>query len=333
MASTIRDVARRAGVSIATVSRAMRDPSIVSEQMLRRVRTAADELDYTPSSLGRQLAERRHSANGIVFPDLSGPYYAEVVLGYEDVASELGRAVLILATHGRESAPELVARLAARCDGLVVLGHTVPDEVLLRLAERGTPLVVVARPAIPGIDSVTAENRGTAQRLATHLTRSGARRVAFVGDPERSPDVAERLAGLRAGSEEHGFELQVMPVEHMDEQTGARVAEDLCQHRGSLPDAVACANDELALGLMTALRARRIMPPEDILVTGWDDIMAARYAELTTVRQPLHDLGAHAARLLDDLIEGRRAEPRHEVLPTELIIRSSTTPLKGDYTS
>jgi LacI family transcriptional regulator len=326
VASTIRDVARRAGVSIATVSRAMRDPSIVSDQTLRRVQAAADELDYTPSHLGRQLAERRHAANGIVFPDLSGPYYAEVVLGYEAVASELGRAVLIMATHGRPAAREMITRLAGRCDGLVVLGQTVSDEVLVGLAERGVPLVTAARPAVTGVDSVSAENHRTAHALATHLAGSGAGSVVFLGDPERSPDVAERLAGLRSGADETDMDVTLLPVESMDEQGGARAAEDLCQRPGSLPDAIACANDELALGLMTSLRARGVVVPRDVQVTGWDDIMAARYAELTTVRQPLHDLGATAARFLDDLIEGRRAEPRHVVLPTELIVRSSSSP-------
>ena len=325
MASTIRDVAKSAGVSIATVSRAMREPSIVSVETLRRVRVAAEELDYTPSQLGRQLAERRHGANGIVFPDLSGPYYGEVVVGYENVASELGRAVLILATHGRPAARELITRLAGRCDGLVVLGPTVSDEVLLELAERGVALVTVARPPVPGIDAVSAENRPTAHALASHLAGSGARSVVFLGNPDRSPDVTERLDGLRAGAEQAGLEVSELRVETMDEQGGAVAAEHLCQ-QPALPDAIACANDELALGLMTALRERGVVVPRDVLVTGWDDIMAARYAELTTVRQPLRDLGATAARFLDDLIAGRRTEPRHEVLPTELIVRSSSSP-------
>lgn len=330
MAATIRDVARRAGVSIATVSRAMRDPSIVSARTLDRVHEAASDLDYTPSQLGRQLAERRHAANGIVFPDLSGPYYAEVVLGYEAVASELGQAVLILATHGRPAAAEMVTRLAGRCDGLVVLGPTVSDAVLLRLADRGVPLVTAARPPVAGVDSVSAENDGTARALATHLADEGARTVLFLGDPALSSDVRERLAGLEAGADAAGIDVRVLPVESMDEEGGARAADGLAGRAGSLPDAIACANDELALGLMTALRARGVVAPRDLLVTGWDDIMAARYAELTTVRQPLHDLGATAARFLDDLIAGRRAEPRHEVLRTELIVRSSSSPAKGD---
>ena len=105
MGATIRDVAQHAGVSIATVSRVLRGTATVAPQTRDRVTAAVDELRFTPSQLGRQLAERRHAANGIVFPDLSGPYFAEVVLGYEAVAAELGRSVLILSTHGREAAP------------------------------------------------------------------------------------------------------------------------------------------------------------------------------------------------------------------------------------
>ena len=143
-------------------------------QTLVRVQEAASRADYTPSQLGRQLAERRHAANGIVFPDLSGPYYAEVVLGYEAVASELGRAVLILSTHGRPAAAEMVDRLAGRCDGLVVLGPTVPDEVLVSVADRGVPLVLAARAPVGRHRlGVRGERRSTARALATHLADDG----------------------------------------------------------------------------------------------------------------------------------------------------------------
>src|SRR5918994_6469267 len=118
---TIRDVAAHAGVSIATVSRVMRGTTRVMPQTRERVLASIADLRFTPSPLGRALAEGRHAANGIVFPDLSGPYYAEVVLGYESVAALLDRSVLILSTHGRRDAASLVTGLAARCDGLVVL--------------------------------------------------------------------------------------------------------------------------------------------------------------------------------------------------------------------
>ena len=148
MAATIRDVARQAGVSIATVSRVMRNSADVRPDTQERVRAAALELRYTPSQLGRQLAERRHAANGIVFPDLSGPYYAEVVLGYESVAAELGRSVLILSTHGREDPNRALREMAGRCDGLVILSRTVSDDAVVDLAESGAKLVLIARPPI-----------------------------------------------------------------------------------------------------------------------------------------------------------------------------------------
>jgi len=327
MASTIRDVASRAGVSIATVSRALRDPAVVSPHTQDKVARAAAELEYVPSHLGRQLAERRHAANGIVFPDLSGPYFAEVVLGYEAVAAELGRSVLILSTHGRQGAPTMVQDLAGRSDGLVVLGRTVSDDVLHALARRGVPLVLLARSPLVGVDSVNAENRDTARALAEHLADAGARTIAFVGDPGLSPDVLERLEGLRMGAAGRGLEVRLQAAAGLDEETGLQVAAEVLA-AGEVPDAFACANDELALGLMTGLREGGVRVPDDVSVTGWDDVMASRYAGLTTVRQPMRELGATAARLLDELIRGERDTPRHEVLATELIVRSSTTPRK-----
>jgi len=175
--STIRDVARHAGVSIATVSRVMRGSETVREHTRDRVVAAAEELQYVPSQLGRQLAERRYAANGIVFPDLSGPYYAEVVLGYESVAADLGRSVLILSTHGRAAAPAMVEGLAARSDGLVVLGRTVGDDVvrgLVRLpSEEETATAERVRAARAAATAGPARaRRGRRSRSRTRRPRS-----------------------------------------------------------------------------------------------------------------------------------------------------------------
>jgi LacI family transcriptional regulator len=323
--STIRDVARVAGVSIATVSRAMRDSTTVRPDTRDRVIAAARELEYTPSQLGRQLAERRYAANGIVFPDLSGPYYAEVVMGYEDVAAELRRSVLILSTHDRPDSDAAVRDMAGRCDGLVVLQRTVSDAVVEQLAARGIPLVLVARPPVGDLVTVNAENASSARALGEHLVTGGARRIAFVGDPAASPDVTERWDGLRDAAEAAGAELRLVQCAELNEEAGAAQATALLAH-GDLPDAIACANDELALGLLHELRAAGVDVPGQVQVTGWDDVMAARYADLTTVRQPMRELGATAARLLDDLITGaaRGAGDRHTRLPTELVVRGTT---------
>lgn len=328
MQATIRDVAKLAGVSIATVSRVMRGHEHVREGTRDRVTAAIAELEFSPSRLGRSLAERRHAANGIVFPDLSGPYYAEVVLGYEAMAAELGRSVLILSTHGRDAAPAMVEDMAGRCDGLVVMGRTIPDDVVGRIAARGLPVVLLARPRIEGIDSVEAENTETSARLTRHVVGTGARQIVFVGDPASAPDVAERWTGVSgAVAEVDDVTLTQVHPRGFSEADGAEVAREALQAR--LPDAFMCTNDELALGLLAELRRNGVDVPGQVRVTGWDDVMAARYAGLTTVRQPMRELGATAARLLDELITGARAEPRNLVLPTELVVRTSCgTPRK-----
>ncbi len=235
MPSTIRDVAREAGVSIATVSRAMRDSTSVRPDTRDRVMAAARDLEYTPSQLGRQLAERRYAANGIVFPDLSGPYYAEVVMGYEDVAAELRRSVLILSTHGRADADAAVRDMAGRCDGLVVLQRTISDDVVEQLAARGTRIVLVARPPVGDLATVNAENAGSARALGEHLVAGGARRIAFVGDPAASPDVAERWQGLGDAATAAGADLPAGAVRRAQRGGGRRRGASPCSRPATCP--------------------------------------------------------------------------------------------------
>ena len=153
---TIYDVAARAGVGIATVSRALRGSAPVADATRARVLAAVEELGFRPSHAGTSLAERRHAANGIVFPDLSGPYYAEVLLGYEEAASRLGRSVLVLATHGRPDPDAAVRDLAGRVDGLVVLGRTVDDEIVAELARPGCPSSSSPGP-VDDVDSIRTD--------------------------------------------------------------------------------------------------------------------------------------------------------------------------------
>jgi len=318
---TIRDVAAHAGVSIATVSRVMRGTAPVAPETRRRVLATVNELRFTPSSLGRSLAEGRHAANGIVFPDLSGPYYAEVILGYEEVAGELGQSVLILSTRGRPDAPEMVLDLAGRVDGLVILGRTVSDEVVTEIVARGTPVVLVARPGTEGVDSIQAENRHSAAILTRHVLGHGARRMVFLGDADRSADASERWTGMRNALSQAGLELEEPIPAGFSEEAGWQAAPDLTA--AGLPDAVVCANDELALGLIGGLTALGIEVPDEVAVTGWDDVMAARYCGLTTVEQPVRELGAQAARVLDRRIRGDDGPASHEVLATRLVVRHS----------
>ncbi|GAA4696781.1 LacI family DNA-binding transcriptional regulator [Phytohabitans rumicis] len=328
---TIYEVARRAGVSIATVSRAMRDSDLVTAETRARVRAAAQELDFTPSRLGRSLAEGQHAANGIVFPDLVGPYYAEVVLGYEEVAAELGRSVLILATHGRRDAAAQVLDLANRVDGMVIMGRTVGDDVVERIAATGPPLVLLARDPVSTVDTIRTDNERSARELAEHLLAHGHRRFAFLGDPDDSPDVAGRYAGFAAGLRAAGVPVPA-PVRCAFNLDAGREAASGLLRRRTRPQAVVCANDEVALGVHTAATEAGLSIPDDLAITGWDDVMAAGFAGLTTVRQPMRELGATAARWLHDRItepSRDRTPVRRQVLPTQLTVRRSCGPHTG----
>ncbi|MEV0618706.1 LacI family DNA-binding transcriptional regulator [Nonomuraea sp. NPDC050404] len=319
---TIYEVAKRAGVSIATVSRALRGTGPVAARTREKVLKAVEELNFTPSRLGVSLAEGRHAANGVVFPDLAGPYYAEVLLGYEEVASELGRSVIVLSTKGRTKVNDLIKDLAGRVDGLLIFGHTVPEPLVTELVRLGMHLVFVSRDPLPGADTLRSENTSSARALAGHLQGHGYERFAFLGAPLTSrDDVDERWQGVHAAL---GGAIEAVDTGQYTVECGFEAARKLLAGRGR-PRAIICSDDEVALGALLAAEGLGLDVPGEVAVTGWDDIMAARHARpaLTTVRQPMRQLGARAARALDELITGAREEPSHLILTTELVIRAS----------
>jgi LacI family transcriptional regulator len=321
--TTIYSVAQLAGVSIATVSRVLQGSRATSPQTRAKVLRAVDDLDYVPLQAARSLAVHRHEAHGIVVPDLIGPYYSELLMGYESAAAELGQSVVIVVAHPTEEATRAV-RLSSRVDGLVVANSTVSDEVAGSLARR-TPVVLLARPPLAGCDAVSAENFQSAMALTEHLLGHGRRRLSFVGDPAGSPDVQERYLGFSTALSASGTAV-VGPIVKVGfrERSGADVAAQVLSQT-TPPDALVCANDELALSTMKALQYSGIRVPDDIAIVGWDDVMTARYVSpgLTTVRQPLYELGRAAATRLHERIAGASTAPEPLILPTELVLRTS----------
>lgn len=319
---TIYDVAGRAGVSIATVSRALRGSPAVAQDTRERVLATVKELRYRPSRLGQSLAVGQHAASGIVFPDLSGPYYAEVVLGYEEVVAELGRSVLILATHGRPDPVRKVLDLAGRVDGMVIMGRTVSDEIVEQIAAGGLPMVLLARPSFGALDTVNADNDHSARSLVAHLLEHGYRSFGYLGDPTESPDIAGRYAGFRAALLAAGVPPPPPVTCAFDVRAGYAAARTVLS-AGQVPQALVCANDEVALGAMRAAGDLGIAVPDQVAITGWDDVMAAEYARLTTVRQPMRELGAVAARWLQERTSGADGAVRRLVLSSQLVVRAS----------
>lgn len=323
-AATIYSVAQRAGVSIATVSRVLQGTTSTSEGTRRKVMQAVEELDYVPLRAARSLAVQRHEAHGLVVPELRGPYYAELLTGYESAAAALGQSVVLVVTGRRDDPTQAVRDLAGRVDGLALSYSTIADPVVQSLA-RTTPVVLVARQQVPGTDAVVTESTESARALTAHLFAHGRTHLVFVGDPDSSSDVQARYTGFR-----HAHAAADIPVRRPPlrvpflEAAGVQVAEEILRRRVKV-DGLVCANDELALAVMKRLEGSGVRVPDDIAIVGWDDVMTARYITpgLTTVRQPMREPGQTAATRLHERITGMPARPEPIVLPTELVLRSS----------
>ncbi|WP_392544674.1 LacI family DNA-binding transcriptional regulator [Oryzobacter telluris] len=317
--ATIYAVADLAQVSIATVSRVLQGSPVVTEKTRQKVLAAVDQLDYLPSGAARSLAVRHHDTYGLVLPELSGPYYAELLVGFETRAAQLDQSVMLVLAGTKKDRGQAVRTLATRVDGIAVLGSDVAH-----VGGSTKPLVVIAGHASSGIETVTAENIEGARRITEHLLDHGRTRLRFVGDPSAAHDVGERHQGFLAAHHDRGLEPAAPVLASFREEEGTAVAERIVA--GDIDtDALVCGNDELALAIMARLTDRGVSVPGDIAVVGWDDVMTSRYVRpgLTTVRQPVQAVGALAADRLHHLVSGAAPSAVRHVLPTEVVIRSS----------
>lgn len=340
------DVAERSGVSIATVSRVYRTPDSVRAQTRERVLEAARQLGYVPSGNARGLASRTTGVLGLCFPDYADPdaeadaeadsdaddavmlYSDQIIRGMERAARRHGYALLIAASL--EGGPEsLVAKVAGRVDGFAVLAQTVPTEDL-EVISRRLPVVMIAGPReIDHLDHIVVANADGERELARHLIEDhGLRRLAFVGGEVESPDAEARFLGFQQACRDAGLPVPDAPdlrAEMMTQAEGARAAEALLDRDGERPQGVLFANDQMAVGALRALERRGVRVPEDIAVTGFDGIPLSRIVRpsLTTVRQPIRQLGEQAVELLVQRLGDSGSEPVSLMLPVSLIRRAS----------
>jgi LacI family transcriptional regulator len=333
--STIYEVARRSGVSTATVSRVMRDGTGFSAQTRDRVLRVAAEIGWVPSGSARGLASHRAGIVGLLFPDLGvgGPdgesplYVDQVIRGAEQAATAAGDAVLIAATRG-SSGRDLALSVSSKVDGLVVVARSLSEADLATLGRR-LPVVVLSGRAgrLAEVDSVTVDNVGGMRALVEHLLDvHGYRDLAFISGPPRSPDSTQRFAGYRQAMRAAGLDAPKVPhaVGHFTEAGGARATRELLADRRP-PDAIVCGNDQMAIGALDALTSLQLRAPWHVAVTGFDDLAAARHVRphLTTVAQPMRDLGARAVAAVLSRLDDPAAPRLEAVLPTQVVVRRS----------
>lgn len=321
---TIYTVAAHAGVSIATVSRVLQGTASTSAATRDKVLRAVADLDYHPLRSGGHTALRLET-HGLVLPGVAGSYWTELLSGYESSTPRFGQGVaLLITTPDMPDARERVLDLSTKVDGMVIGDFTVSDDVVQQVARR-VPVVTIGRNPVAGCDALNVDNTDPARELARHLLEHGRHTLQFVGDPDMSRDVAGRYAGYLQALSESGANRHPEPIRASLDGTMAPVVVERLMARIRQVDAIMCANDELALAVMQGLQRRGVHVPDDVAVTGWDDILAARYSApgLTTVRQPTAELGARVAERLHTRITTPRAPVEHLVLEARPVVRDS----------
>jgi LacI family transcriptional regulator len=324
---SIIEVARRAGVSLGTVSNVLNRPQIVAPATRRRVQRAIEELGFVRNEAARRLRAGRSNTIGLLVLDVANPFFTDVARGVEQLADEHGSTVM-LCNSGEDASRE--RRYLEQLEELRVLGVLItPVEGisprLEQLIDRGTPVVLVDRDNGQSTCSVAVDNVLGGRLAASHLVHQGHRRIAFVGGPFSIRQVIDRHAG--AVAVDAGltvFETASLTVAE-GRRAGERIAAMPAETR---PTAAFCANDLLALGLLQEMTRQSLRVPHDIAIVGYDDIdfAAAAAVPLSSVRQPREQLGRTATELLlDEVQQQGEHEHRHVVFEPELVVRESSS--------
>jgi LacI family repressor for deo operon, udp, cdd, tsx, nupC, and nupG len=325
-AYNIREVAEAAGTSVATISRALQQPHVVAPATLRRVLEIIQKLGYTPSAQPKILRTARTNVIVALVPDISNPFFSEIIRGIEQVAHEHGYSVLLGDTQNSRERETAYAQLCAtrQADGIITLLPHLPQ-----VASAG-PIPLVNACEYFRDNSVTkvlVDNRKAAQEATGYLVSLGHRDIAFLSGPMNTQICVDRDTGYELALRTAGLSRnpKLTIVGDFSIESGIRAVEELLAEKQPVT-AVFCANDEMAMGAMRAFKGHGLRIPEDISVIGFDDIRYARHADppLTTVAQPKEALGREAMTLLLEILEDPNAPPRKVVLPTELIVREST---------
>lgn len=336
-AITIKDVAREARVSVATVSRALNGHENVAEPVRQLVLEVAARLRYTPHAAARSLSSRRTNTVGVVLPDLYGEFFSELMRGIDNVARNRRQHLLVSSYHGdQEQQGAALRAMRGRVDGLLVLSpYAESPGFLTDNLPQSLPTVLI-NTYLPGQDHpvLSIDDHAGAMAMTRHLLDAGHRRIAFISGPDLNFDARERLRGFRDalaafGSDAEGIEL---PGD-FDEASGHRAGQELLA-AGALPaDAVFAANDMMALGCLYAFTQAGVHVPSDVALAGFDDIPLARFVHpsLTTMQVSIAELGDRAMTRLMQLMDGTSTDGTgdKQTLVPRLIVRDSTTPPSG----
>ncbi len=329
-AATIKDVAREANVSVASVSRALNGGGGVTAETGQRIREVATRLRYVPHAAARMLITRRTHTVGALLPDLHGEFFSELIRGIDLAARARGLHLLVSSSH--DDAAEVAVALRAmqgRVDGLLLMSPHADAAFLQHNLPRDLPTVLM-NTQVPDIDccALSVDNVGGARLMVEHLLATGRQRLAFIQGPPGNHDSNEREAGYRESLARRAPDQDVMLLRgDFSEASGYRAGRQLLAMQPR-PDAVFAANDMMAIGCMAALRDAGVRVPDDVAVGGFDDVPMARYVTpaLTTIQVDIARLGALAMELLGEQIDHPDGDidARHHHVEAALVVRASS---------
>ena len=327
---TIHDVAARADVSTATVSRVLSNPEKVSEATRRRVLKAVDALGYSPNAAAKSLRTLTTRKLLVTVPDIANPFFSLIIQGIEEAAVREGYSVMLGDTHHDAQREERYGEMLLRreVDGLIFLGHSMSKSVSATMKKNQLAPIVNGCEYSPnlGVPSAHVDNEAAAYEAMSHLYGLGHRHIGVLTGPLASPLSRDRLRGVQSCAKENGAGRQLMVVngDFSIESGIAGAARLLAQQ--TPPTAVFCFNDEMAIGVLDYANRVGRSVPESLSVVGFDDIRFARYMRpaLTTISQPMLDIGRETVRLLLGVLQGTVTTPVSITLPHKLEIRSST---------
>lgn len=335
--ATMKDVAERAGVSITTVSHVVNGTRFVSEKVRERVMEVMEELGYQPNVLARGLRRGESSTIGLIVPDVTNPYFAEVARSVEDACAERGYGVILCNSDGRpERQRQAVEVLASnRVGGLILVNVGMTEREAAMFEGLAIPMVMLDR-EIPGIvtDSIQIDNARGGRQATEFLLSLGHRKIACLAGPSEVSPSGDRVDGFREALQDAGIEPdpELIFTGDFTPEGGHVCARHLMDMGADMPTALFACNDLMAFGAITAFSEKGIRVPEDISIMGFDDIRLASYFNptLSTVAQPRHEMGQRAVRiLLERMQKTCQAPGRHVLLDTELQVRMSTAPVRG----
>ena len=331
--ASIKDIAKVASVSHSTVSRALQNSPLVNRATREKIRRIADQMDYRASAVARSLATMKTKAVGVVVTTIADPFAAAVVGGIEDAANDHGYSVVLANSHTDPEREMKVVRSfeERRVDGIIVTSSRVGALYVPLLSRMRVPIVLINNQHPSEFaHSVMIANLEASHEAVRHLIRLGHRRVAYLGDRNGHQSDTERFAGYRQALDEADIPFLPELVAHGDgKPEGGMQAMSRLLALAEPPTAVFCYNDMSALGALRRIRESGLRVPADISLVGFDDLHIAQFTEppLTTVRQPMRQMGRLAMETLIHLLQGSQSAQSIKV-PGELVVRSSTAPPK-----